>query len=153
MEKFQEKIATIVLLIGLALVSIAHQGVSQDISRDVLKWSIAVDIDRTIDSTARSYDSYFITSTQNKIDWITLRTDQNGQVSTTKNSLEISKAKGTWRNIKKDGEKEFNVAMNKSAGTLTIKRANGKYNIALNLLGKTGGKLNRVFKISNVEKQ
>ncbi len=145
---------TLIFFVGAYLILLSGQCVlGQDASKDVIKWKIALDIDLSADSTALAYESYFVTFGQSKVEWITQRTDETQQVSTVTNTLAIVNVIKSWRNINEDGEVKFNVTMNKSAGTLTIKRTNGKYNIALNLSGKTGGKLNKVFKIVNVAKQ
>jgi hypothetical protein len=124
----------------------------QDISKDVVKWNIVLNIDLSADSTASAYNSYFITYGQDKIEWITKRTDKTGQVSTTTNNLTITSTSGSWKNIKEDGSIQFDVSMNKSEGVFTAKRASGVYAITVSLTGKTGGRLMKEFKISGVAK-
>jgi hypothetical protein len=136
----------------LLILSCGMSVVGQDVSRDVLKWDIVLDIDLAADSTASAYNSYFITYGQDKIEWITKRTDKTGQVSTTSNKLTITSTSGSWKNIKEDGSIQFGVSMNKSEGVFTAKRASGVYAITVNLTGKTGGRLMKEFKISGVAK-
>jgi hypothetical protein len=124
----------------------------QDISKDVVKWNIVLNIDLSADSTASAYNSYFITYGQDKIEWVTKRTDKTGQVSTTSNNLTITSTSGSWKNIKEDGSIQFDVSMNKSEGVFTAKRASGVYAITVSLTGKTGGRLMKEFKISGVAK-
>jgi len=124
----------------------------QDISKDVVKWNIVLNIDLSADSTASAYNSYFITHGQDKIEWVTKRTDKTGQVSTTSNNLTITSTSGSWKNIKEDGSIQFDVSMNKSEGVFTAKRASGVYAITVSLTGKTGGRLMKEFKISGVAK-
>ena len=136
----------------LLILSCGMSVVGQDVSRDVLKWDIVLDIDLAADSTASAYNSYFITYGQDKIEWVTKRTDKTGQVSTTSNKLTITSTSGSWKNIKEDGSIQFSVSMNKSEGVFTAKRASGVYSITINLTGKTGGRLLKEFKISGVAK-
>ncbi len=134
------------------LLLISTDSFGQDVSKESLKWNIALDIDLSADSTASAYNSYFITYGQDKIEWITKRTDKTGQVSTTSNKLTITSSTGSWQNIKEDGGIQFGVSMNKSEGVFTAKRASGVYAITVNLTGKTGGRLMKEFKISGVAK-
>jgi hypothetical protein len=124
----------------------------QDISKDVVKWNIVLNIDLSADSTASAYNSYFITHGQDKIEWVTKRTDKTGQVSTTSNNLTITSTIGSWKNIKEDGSIQFSVSMNKSEGVFIAKRATGVYSISVNLSGKTGGRLLKEFKVSGIAK-
>jgi hypothetical protein len=124
----------------------------QDVSKDVFQWTIALDIDLSADSTASAYNSYFVTYGQNKIEWITKRTDKKGQTTTTTNILSIISVKGSWKNVNDDGGIEFGVTMNKSEGTFRAKKSKDAYSISVNLAGKTGGKLVRDFKIRAVGK-
>lgn len=129
-----------------------NHAIGQDIRKDALKWNIVLDIDLSTDSAASAYNSYFITYGQDKIEWITKRTDKIGQVSTTSNKLTITSTSGSWKNIREDGSIQFGVSMNKSEGVFTAKRARGVYAISVNLTGKTGGRLLKEFKISGITK-
>lgn len=145
--------AFVFFLIVQAMLFCNTHSVGQDISKDVLKWSIVLDIDISADSTASAYNSYFVTYGQNRVEWITKRTDKTGETSTTSNTLNVRSVTGSWKNIKEEGEINFNVVMNKSEGTFKAKKSMGAYSISVSLAGKTGGKLNKVFKIGNIAKQ
>lgn len=144
-------VASFIFLVVLFIGTVNCQ--SQDITKDAIKWQFTVDFDQAQDSTALSYTSYFIIYGQDKVEWITNRTDKTGQISSTSNVLRISTVTGSWKNIKEDGEIMYKVTMNKSEGTFNVKKTKGVYSISVSLVGKTGGKLNRVFKINNVAKQ
>jgi len=115
---------------------------SQDVRQTNITWQ-ATNVKNPATGSSKSNDSKFVTG-PSEFRWT--------QKNTKTYQFTVDEVRGTWSDLRADGQLEFNLKLEGRPGTAFVSRSNGKYTIRLRYQRPSGGtELSLEFKIDEVE--